>query len=70
VTWYRTGDVLTGSNSRLKLSVIGGNLLLDARPTAMLILSSEDRAAVDSIARFLAATGPISGWMDRVTGLR
>ncbi|GFE72595.1 exosortase A [Novosphingobium sp. TCA1] len=70
VTWYRTGDVLTGSNSRLKLSVIGGNLLLDARPTAMLILSSEDRAAVDSIARFLAATGPIGGWMDRVTGLR
>jgi exosortase A len=70
VTWYRTGDLLSGSNARLKLAVIGGNLRLHARPTAMLILSSEGRDAADAIARFQAATGPTGAWMDRVTGLR
>lgn len=70
VTWYRTGEVLTGSNSRLKLAVIGDNLLLRARPTAMLILSSQDRPAAraaDSIARFVAASGPTGAWIDGVT---
>jgi EpsI family protein len=70
VTWYRTGELLSGSNARLKLAVIGGNLRLHARPTAMLILSSEGRDAADSIARFQAASGPTGAWMDRVTGLR
>ncbi|MBO9516978.1 MAG: exosortase A [Porphyrobacter sp.] len=70
VTWYRTGDLLSGSNARLKLAVIGGNLRLHARPTVMLILSSEGRDAADAIARFQAATGPTGAWMDRVTGLR
>ncbi|WP_334182842.1 exosortase A [Novosphingobium sp.] len=70
VTWYRTGDLASGSNARLKLAVIGGNLRLHARPTAMLILSSESRDAADAIARFQAANGPTGTWMDRVTGLR
>jgi EpsI family protein len=73
VTWYRTGDMLTGSNAHLKLAVIGDNLLLRARPTTTLILSSEDSpgaAAADSIARFLTASGPPDAWMDRVTKLR
>lgn len=70
VTWYRTGELLSGSNARLKLAVIGGNLRLRARPTAMLILSSEGRDAADAIARFQAASGPTGAWMDRVTGLR
>lgn len=70
VTWYRTGDLLTGSNARLKLGVIGDNLLLRARPTTTLILSSEGARAPDSITRFLAATGPTGAWMDRVVKLR
>lgn len=70
VTWYRTGDLLTGSNTRLKLGVIGDNLLLRARPTTTLILSSEGARAPDSITRFLAATGPTGAWMDRVVKLR
>jgi exosortase A len=73
VTWYRTGDMLTGSNAHLKLAVIGDNLLLRARPTTTLILSSEESpgaAAADSIARFLTASGPPDAWMDRVTKLR
>ncbi|WP_313437394.1 exosortase A [Novosphingobium sp.] len=70
VTWYRTGDLLTGSNTHFKLGVIGDNLLLRARPTTTLILSSEGARAPDSITRFLAATGPTGAWMDRVVKLR
>lgn len=80
-TWYRTGDLLTGSNVALKLAVIRDHLLLRARPTMMLILSSEDRwshqakarpqnAPETEIARFLAATGDPAGWMDRIGKLR
>ncbi|TCM22310.1 exosortase A [Novosphingobium sp. PhB165] len=73
VTWYRTGGLLTGSNARLKLAVIGDHLLLRERPTMMLILSAEDRPgrpAERAVARFLAATDRPSGWMDRIGKLR
>ncbi|KPH61666.1 exosortase A [Novosphingobium sp. ST904] len=73
VTWFHTGDLLTGSNARLKLAIIGDHLVLRARPTTMLILSSEDypgHRAAQSIARFIAATGPVDSWMDRITALR
>ena len=74
VTWYRTGPVTTGSNSRLKLAVIADHLLLRARPTAMLIVSAEEGhhgpRAADAIGRFLAATGSPGRWMDRTAKLR
>lgn len=74
VTWYRTGPVTTGSNSRLKLAVIADHLLLRARPTAMLIVSAEEGQhgprAADAIGRFLAATGSPGPWMDRTAKLR
>ncbi|WP_255406147.1 exosortase A [Novosphingobium sp. CF614] len=73
VTWYRTGDLLTGSNARLKLAVIANHLLFQARPTAMLILSAEDSpkgSARQAIQRFQASTGPLDSWMDRVTQVR
>lgn len=73
VTWYRTGNLLTGSNAALKLAVIRDHLLLRARPTMMLILSAEDRPghpAQTAVARFLAATGNPARWMDRVGKLR
>lgn len=73
VTWYRNGDLLTGSNLRLKLAVIANNLLFRARPTAMLILSAEDTpkgAADQAIRRFQASTGPLDSWMDRMDRLR
>ena len=57
-------------NGSGRIRVIGGNLRLHARPTAMLILSSEGRDAADAIARFQAASGPTGAWMDHVTGLR
>jgi exosortase A len=72
-TWYRTGNLLSGSNTRLKLATISDRLLLRARPTAALILSVEGQSAATaekSLADFRAATGPLPQWMDRMAGLR
>jgi EpsI family protein len=71
-TFYRTGDLLTGSNSRLKLANMRDRLLMRAEPTMMLILSAEERAghpAVDSIASFRKASGPTGAWMDGIAQL-
>jgi exosortase A len=73
-THYRTGKLLTGSNVSLKLAGIGDRLLLRARPTAMLILSAEERPgkpqAAQSLALFRRSTGDTGAWMDRITALR
>lgn len=69
LTWYRCGDMLSGSNARLKLANIGDRLLLRARPTAMLIISAEQRPgfdAVKALSAFQAAIGDPGPWMDRV----
>ena len=68
LTWYRSGDLLTGSNIRLKLVNIGDRLLLRARPTALLIVSSEASGGNDpaaALGSFRAAVGEIGPWMDR-----
>ncbi|WP_379487584.1 exosortase A [Novosphingobium soli] len=73
VTWYRTGDLLSGSNVRLKLAVVRDRLLLRARPTAMLILSAEDGpsgSAAGAISAFRAASGPLGPWIDGVARIR
>jgi exosortase A len=73
VTWYRTGDLMSGSNVRLKLANMADRLLFRARPTTMLILSAEDSprgSAQTGIADFSAATGPLGPWVDRVTQVR
>lgn len=73
VTWYRTGNLLTGSNARLKLANIADRLLLRARPTSMLILSAEERPgfpAHQSVRAFRMAAGPTDAWMDRVAAVR
>ena len=69
-TSYRTGDVLTGSNLRLKLANIADRVVLRARPTMLLILSSEEPHAEASLRAFRASVGPLGPWMDRVAGLR
>ena len=72
-TYYRSGSLLTGSNTRLKLANIGDRLLLRARPTVMLIVSVEDRGQgnpVAALAAFRKAPGPLDQWMDRAAGLR
>lgn len=73
VTSYRTGDVLTGSAPRLSLANMADRILLRARPTAMLILSSENgtgKPASESIAAFRQSTGPLAPWMDGITQSR
>lgn len=72
LTWYRTGDLLTGSNARLKLANIADRLLLRRRPTATLIVSSEgsDGQAEAAVRAFLGATGPVATWMDRTGNMR
>lgn len=72
-TYYRNGDLLTGSALQLKLAVIGDRLLLRREPTTMLIISAEEQAGVqaaDAINRFKQATGPLGPWMDRTVALR
>ncbi len=74
-TFYRSGPVLTGSNTRLKIQNIMDRFLLKKRTTAALIISSEDQVtgrplAEDSLRAFLNATGPTDAWMDRMASGR
>lgn len=74
VTFYRTGSLLTGSNTRLKLAVMRDRLLLRSRPTAMLVLSAEDSPGqsdpVERIRAFRRSTAPTGVWMDGIAQLR
>ena len=71
-TYYHTGDLLTGSNARLKLANMLDRLLLRARPTTLLILSAEEQGsdAPDALDAFRRATGPLDAWMDRIVRVR
>lgn len=72
-TYYRTGGLITGSNSRLKLANMADRLLLRERPTVLLILSAEEREGSDAAAAldaFRAATGPLDAWIDGMAGQR
>lgn len=68
LTWYRTGDLLTGSNARLKLAAMADRLALRERPTELLILSAEEvpgRPAEATIHAFAQAASPLGPWIDR-----
>ncbi len=69
-TTYRTGGVVTGSNLRLKLANIADRLRLRARPTMLLILSSEEPQAEGSLRAFRQSAGPLGEWMDRMAQVR
>ena len=72
-THYRNGALLTGSNTRLKLSVMADRLLLRRHPTMLVILSAEDHEGHDAagaIAAFRQDIGPLDQWIDRIAGLR
>lgn len=69
LTWYRSGNLLTGSNVRLKLANIADRLLLRSRPTALLIVSAEQAPGRDPAAAldaFRISVGEIGPWMDRI----
>ncbi len=68
-TWYRTGDLLSGSNSKLKLATMRDKLLLTARPTTTLIISSEASGGSDpsaSVDQFANDVGSVGEWIDRI----
>lgn len=73
-TYYRTGSLLTGSNTRLKLATMQHRLLLDDAPTMVLILSAEHRgghpAPDESLSAFRRAIGPTDAWIDRIAKVR
>ena len=72
-TWYRSGQLLTGSNAQLKLANMVDRLMVRVRPTATLILSAENRPgspATDAIRAFRNDIGDLGEWMDRASGLR
>ena len=72
LTWYRSGDLLTGSNAHLKLATMQDRLMLRDDATLLLIVSSEEgrsHSAQDNIAAFLSTTGPVGEWMDRTADL-
>ncbi|NOU02843.1 MAG: exosortase A [Novosphingobium sp.] len=72
-TYYRTGDVLTGSNLRLKVATIANRIVLRRATTTTLILSAETRRGrlpEADLEAFRAAIGPIGPWMDRMASGR
>ncbi len=74
-TFYRSGDVFSGSNTHLKLQNMFDRLLLREHATMTLILSAEDQVAgrppaEQALRSFVAATGPVDAWMDRVASGR
>ena len=69
LTFYRQGDVITGSVPRLKLATLQHRLAMEPVPTQMLILSAVEGGPVqaeEAIRRFAAAAGPLDAWMDRI----
>lgn len=72
-TYFRVGDMLTGSNSRLKLATVADRLVLRERPTMLLILSAEDdpaHPAEAALVAFRKSTGSLGPWMDRMAKVR
>lgn len=76
-TSYRSGDLTTGSNARLKLSTMRSRLLLQPKPTILTILSVEGeegahsaRDPAEAIAAFRSALNDQGKWVDRIAGIQ
>lgn len=72
-TYYRNGDLLTGSPLQLKLAIIADRAALRREPTVMLILSAETTEGQDgaqAIAAFRQSIGPVGPWIDRIAAVR
>nr|WP_246385775.1 exosortase A [Novosphingobium hassiacum] len=74
-TFYRSGNLFSGSNTRLKIQNMQDRLLLREHATMTLILSTEDQVsgrppATEALRAFVTATGPVDAWMDRVASGR
>lgn len=70
-TWYRVGDTLTGSGTKVKLATLKGKLLGGSQAAVALVISAEQtdtRDASASIQAFLDAIGPLDILADQMSG--
>ncbi len=73
LTTYRTGNLITGSNTRLRLANLIDRIMLRPEPTMMLIVSAEKMRGnqpPEAIAAFRKSTEPLGLWMDHIAGVR
>ncbi|TMJ19062.1 MAG: exosortase A [Alphaproteobacteria bacterium] len=66
VSFYRVGDIVTGSGVGVKIETMKVRLLGGPQRAVALLVSSDSRAAIDD---FLRALGPIAPLADRAAGL-
>jgi EpsI family protein len=67
VTWYRVGDIVTGSDSRVKAETLQAKLLGGRQRAVAVMVSAEKGDALPTraaIKRFLAALGPVDRLAD------
>lgn len=72
-SWYRIGDVVTASDSRVKLETLRAKLLGGDQRAVAVHLSAETLPGHDpraAMARFLAAAGPVAKIADTASGRR
>jgi exosortase A len=71
VTWYRVGDITTGSDNRVKAETLKAKLL-GGRQRAVAVMVSAERGSElptrAAIKRFLAAIGPVDRVADAAAG--
>ncbi len=66
VSFYRVGNVVTGSGVKVKLETLKVRLLGGPQRAVAVLVSGESRPAIDD---FLAALGPVAPLADRAAGL-
>ncbi|HYJ53784.1 MAG TPA: exosortase A [Allosphingosinicella sp.] len=66
VSFYRVGDIVTGSGVGVKLETMKVRLLGGPQRAVAVLVSSDSRAAIDD---FLRALGPVAPLADRAAGL-
>ncbi|UZK66496.1 exosortase A [Sphingomonas sp. M1-B02] len=70
VSWYRIGDMLTGSDRRVKLETLKTKLLGGNQAGVAVLLSAEQPGARGAIDDFLKVLGPVDAFADRMAGTR
>lgn len=73
VSWYRVGDTLTGSDSRVKLATLKSKLLGGHQGAVAILVSAERDQSWDArqaMSDLVTAVGPLDQFADRMTGAR
>lgn len=69
VTFYRVGNLVTGSEGEAKLETMRVRLLGGPQRAVAIVVSAEGDGARAAVERFIVALGPISALADRAAGL-